>query len=388
MHKKLIIFIISMLLISPVFATGQRLLNFNIAPTNYSDDVPNWQDGNIWRYDVSYEGDLGETMTYSLNFENLEFTANDAGGTFTMDISGDVTGSLTLFEIQLVSGSLQDTEITGTATVDKSNNGLTAIDAHIDGKIAVAGIPVKTFTMDIDVTIDPPYNAVGFPISVGKKWTIPISDIDGTVDVSLLDNPIIISDIVGGDSAECTSIESVSTAAGSFDAYKIITNGDVEEFYYAPDAGNVIKAHGDISNLVDVELLHTTFGLTPGAPNKPSKPQGPSSGTPGSTYTYSSSTTDDEGDQIYYLFSWGDGSDSGWKGPFPSGTPCEASKKWNIQGTYPVKVKAKDTENHESRWSDTLSVSMPKPKDISNSFLQKLFDRHPAILNLLRYILD
>jgi len=373
-----------MMLLSPVFVAGQKQLVQDNTNTNYFDDTPNWQNENIWRYDIFYEGELGESMTYSFSFENLEFTVNETeGSTYTINIEGEVTGSLNLYDIQLISGTLKDTTIAGTLTVSKSNIGISQVDAHIEGKIAVVGIPIKTFTMNIDVTVDPPYYAVSFPISIGKKWTIPISNVDGTVNISLLENPINIDDIVGGDNAECTGMESISTAAGTFDSYKIITDGDTEEIYYASDAGNIVKAFGDISNLVEIELKYTNFGLNPEAPNKPSKPNGPASGKPGTMYNYSSSTTDDEGDQIYYLFDWGDGTDSGWKGPFLSGTVCEASKKWNSRGTYQIKVKAKDIEGHESRWSDTLSVTMPKSKNIVNSLFQKFLENNHFIFSLL-----
>jgi hypothetical protein len=389
MHKKIILLVICILFLSSVFAAGQKLLVQNISTLNYSDDVPNWQNGNIWRYDISYEGELGESMTYSLGFKDIEFVvSNSAGSSYTINIEGDVTGLLSLYDIQLISGTLKDTTIAGTVIVSKSNIGISEIDCHIEGKIAVLGIPIKAFTMDIDVTVDPPYCAVSFPISNGKKWTIPISNVEGFVDISILDNPINIDDIVGGDSAECTGIQSVSIAAGSFDSYKIITDGDVEEFYYASDAGNVIKAFGDISNLVEIELKYTDYGLIPGAPNKPSKPVGSASGTPGTIYTYSSSTTDDEGDQIYYLFDWGDGTDSGWKGPFPSGNICEASKKWDSKGTYYIKVKAKDTEDHESRWSDALIVTISKSKNIVNPLFQKFFEKYPLNLKLLKLMLN
>jgi hypothetical protein len=391
MHKKIIILIICMLLISPVFAAGQNILNFKKTPfpSNYSDDVPNWQNGDTWKYAIFYEGELGESMSYSFSFRNLEFTVSDsAESTYTVDINGDVAGSINLFDIQLISGTLEDTTIAGTATISKSNIGISAVDAHMEGKIAVVGIPIKTFTMDIDVTIDPPYCSVSFPISNGKQWDIPVSNVEGTVDISLLDNPINIDDIVGGDTAECTGTETIRVAAGSFNSYKIITDGDVEEIYYSPDAKNVIKAFGDVSNPIDIELKHTSHGSTPGSPNKPSKPNGPMSGTTGTTYTYSSSTTDNEGDQIYYLFSWGDLTDSGWIGPFPSGTICEASKKWNGQRTYSVKVKAKDIEGHESPWSDPLSVTMPKPKNLASLLMQRFFEKHPSILNLLKQIIS
>jgi len=67
-------------------------------------------------------------------------------------------------------------------------------------------------------------------------------------------------------------------------------------------------------------------------------------------YTYSSSTTDPDGDKISYLFDWGDGSDSGWRGPYTSGTTAFATHLWSSPGTYYVKVKAKDEQGAVSRW--------------------------------------
>jgi hypothetical protein len=96
------------------------------------------------------------------------------------------------------------------------------------------------------------------------------------------------------------------------------------------------------------------------APNKPNRPSGPASGKVGEPYAYSSSTTDPDGDQVYYFFDWGDGTNSGWLGPYDSGSIVEASHIWNEEGSFEIKVKAKDTSGLESEWSDPLVVSMPK----------------------------
>jgi hypothetical protein len=112
-----------------------------------------------------------------------------------------------------------------------------------------------------------------------------------------------------------------------------------------------------------------------GRPDKPSTPLGPTSGKTGEEYTYSSSTTDSNGDEIYYLFDWGDGADSGWLGPFVSGEPCEANYIWGKRGSYEIKVKAKDINGMMSEWSDPLPVSMPKTYE--NPFwalIEKLFN--------------
>jgi hypothetical protein len=95
------------------------------------------------------------------------------------------------------------------------------------------------------------------------------------------------------------------------------------------------------------------------APHKPAKPVGPSSGNAGSDYTYTSNTTDSEGNKIFYWFDWGDTTHSGWLGPYSSGDDCSASHRWAAQGNYEVKVKAKDIYGAESAWSYPLSISMP-----------------------------
>ncbi|MFO8077392.1 MAG: C25 family cysteine peptidase [Thermoplasmatota archaeon] len=94
-------------------------------------------------------------------------------------------------------------------------------------------------------------------------------------------------------------------------------------------------------------------------PEKPARPQGKSTGKPGVEHSFSSSTIDVDGDNVSYLFSWGDGSDSGWLGPYQSGEQVTASHIWNEKGSYTVQVKAKDESGVESPWSDPLPIKMP-----------------------------
>ena len=96
------------------------------------------------------------------------------------------------------------------------------------------------------------------------------------------------------------------------------------------------------------------------APNTPKKPSGPKRGVINKTYRYSTNTTDPEGDQVYYFWDWGDGTNSGWLGPYNSGTTVTASHKWTAIGMYNVKVKAKDVYGKESDWSPALSVFILK----------------------------
>lgn len=97
-------------------------------------------------------------------------------------------------------------------------------------------------------------------------------------------------------------------------------------------------------------------------PNTPDAPQGPASGKLGEEYTYTASTTDPEGDELYYYFDWGDDSDSEWIGPYESGKTIEATHTWQKRGSYQVRVKARDEHGKISDWSPSKPVSMPKSK--------------------------
>jgi len=97
-------------------------------------------------------------------------------------------------------------------------------------------------------------------------------------------------------------------------------------------------------------------------PAKPSSPYGPLNGGIGQTLTYSTSTTDPDTDDVYYMFDWGDGTTSTWIGPYTSGATGSTTKTWNKQGTYQVKAIAKDTHGKLSEWSDPRSVEIPRTR--------------------------
>jgi hypothetical protein len=134
--------------------------------------------------------------------------------------------------------------------------------------------------------------------------------------------------------------------------------------------------------------LTVTITSTNSAPNKPNRPSGSTAGKVGKSYSYTSSTNDPDGDKVYYNFSWGDGTYSGWIGPYDSGLVVTASHAWSTEGTLSIQVKAKDEHGTESVWSDPLTISMPKNKivNINPLFLQVL-ENHPHLFPILRQIL-
>ena len=86
----------------------------------------------------------------------------------------------------------------------------------------------------------------------------------------------------------------------------------------------------------------------------PSDPtvNGPINGTIWYSYEFSFSSDDQESDSIFYYIDWGDGTVSDWIGPYDSGDIVNKIHKWNTQGTYNIRIKAKDMFDKESNWSD------------------------------------
>ena len=91
-------------------------------------------------------------------------------------------------------------------------------------------------------------------------------------------------------------------------------------------------------------------------PAQPPKPVGKTLAVWNREYSYTSATTDPNGDQIFYLFEWGDGSNSGWIGPYSSGQTGAGAHTWTKLGTYAVRVKARDTWGAGSPMSEPLTV--------------------------------
>jgi len=126
------------------------------------------------------------------------------------------------------------------------------------------------------------------------------------------------------------------------------------------------------------------------SPNTPpEKPDinGPTSGNAGTSYPYTFTSTDSDGDQVSYYIRWGDGGTTPWTAFQSSGPPgYSGSHTWILQNTYIIEAKARDIFGTESDWA-TLSVTMPKNKLYINTpflqFLENLMQRFPLLARLL-----
>ena len=90
-------------------------------------------------------------------------------------------------------------------------------------------------------------------------------------------------------------------------------------------------------------------------PDPPRKPSGPSSGQAGISYTYSTSADDPDGDQVKYIFDWGDGNTSMTEA-VGSGETVSLPHAWDTSREYRVRVNATDANGASSEWSEPLVV--------------------------------
>ncbi|HUI40023.1 MAG TPA: PKD domain-containing protein [Methanothrix sp.] len=117
----------------------------------------------------------------------------------------------------------------------------------------------------------------------------------------------------------------------------------------------VKAADGKVESAWSPTLTVRISGTPNAAPIRPSTPAGTTRGTAGKTYTYTSFTTDPNGDNVKYTFDWGDGTRSE-TGYTTSGKSVRLSHAWSIAGTYRIMVMATDTDGAVSSGSAPLTV--------------------------------
>jgi nitroreductase len=128
---------------------------------------------------------------------------------------------------------------------------------------------------------------------------------------------------------------------------------------------NALRTALGVSSQTNLIALHVAMvGHTNGGTqnNPPLTPtlSGPSSGHKEVLYSYTVTTTDPDTDDVFYFIDWGDGSNSGWVGPFSSGTTATLNHSWSQPGTYTLQAKARDAHSLESGWvSHEMTIGGP-----------------------------
>jgi len=163
------------------------------------------------------------------------------------------------------------------------------------------------------------------------------------------------------------TLHNAGTSSGS-DHYYFWQNGYSAVFYFEYEMTPYYHTSQDTIDHINasygaknVRLILATLAELSEAgykSNPPAKPvlSGPNTGVVDVFYTYNICATEPDGEDVYYFVDWGDGTDSGWLGPYSQGTPVAALKSWSATGTYIIQVKAKDIHGVTSEWSDPISL--------------------------------
>lgn len=285
--KKIIGLFLCTLLICSISGVAQHITTNTVtiknSMTSFEDDVPVWSVGNFWKFGVD---------TCSVNFNDseqlvkLDFSMDtlevEVGGTTTtsyqLDASGRISGSFEYDDgagIRL-SGKLYFTRATGTMEIRQEDLAAEEENIVIKTFALITEHPLRfSFPIPLPMTITlniahvTPRQFIDFPLYDGKVGLLNESNLTGDIKAEsfvLKILHIFYPDIPGEISltkeielpplAYNATVEEVTVAAGTYTAYKIQFFEELfGSIYYAPAAGNIIKAEAEI----DAEGLIVSF---------------------------------------------------------------------------------------------------------------------------------
>jgi hypothetical protein len=196
---------------------------------------------------------------------------------------------------------------------------------------------------------------------------------------------------------EATSFEViVSGVEGALCA--LSRNGELWGYAYTDGSGYaLIELKEPVMGEEPMDLVITAYNKIPyivelpvylnDPPEIPNKPEGPTTGQPFQELVFTTSSTDPDGDNIYYQWAWGDGHYEWDENPYNSGETVSASHKWSKPATYSIRVKAKDTDGAESDWSEEVHINIRKGKAVYNPMfiriLEELMNHFPILKQIL-----
>lgn len=274
-HKILAIFISILFLVS-IGASANTFSenNYKKQTSTMDDNAPTWSLGNIWTYDINtievQLNESGQTIELSLAINDLKLeVTSETPLAYVLDLSGDISGNFAFDDGagMTLGGSLYFTRLSGVINVGKEN--LTALHENIvissialltDHPIPIPiplPIPLK---ITVDVDHPTPRPLIDFPLFEGKVGLITVVEINANIKVESivlrilnLLNPEIPAEIVLDQTLGLpqllynANLEEVTVTAGTYDAYKLeFFEGLLGSLYYAPVAGNLIKAEAEL----------------------------------------------------------------------------------------------------------------------------------------------
>lgn len=230
-------------------------------------------------------------------------------------------------------------------------------NAAMDITASVTNHEASAYTGHIRVYVTECNSSMGWKDTTGHVYTFPLLDFAMDQDISVNSAQTWTNELTwdGHNYNDGHGHTFGSIQSGNIEVIAVVFNSQSHQGYSNPPSGNPFTAYW-VDNATGVLVSGSSQ-----APNTPTTPSGPNSGLVGVGYNFTASTTDPQNDQVYDMFDFGDGTNSGWVGPYNSGATGTANHAWTHAGSYDVKVKAKDTGDHESGWSAAHGIVITAP---------------------------
>ena len=391
MYRRTTGIFVCMLLLTVLTAAGnvnaEHMLRRQNMSLFYDANVPVWDVGYSWTYSGELNIEDDEKILNILLQETCFCVVDDSDSSYNVAFGGDIEVEFVIDDpLIVVSGD----DVSGMLYLSKSNLGIESIDISMSGSVDVEGIPYSlSGDVDISITYQETRALIDFPISVGKTWIIPSTIISVDIIVTIfgfkrtfhLDNSLLER------TAECVSREDVTLGTKTYDSFNI-SYTDLIQIYYVPTIGNIVKMQ-PFNETMDsgLEMIATSYP-GPDNPSKPETPLGPITGKIKHPYESQTKAVDPNNNQIMYIWDWnGDMIPDEWTGFYDSDVNITTSHTWTKQGSYEIRVKARDADGLESVWSDPLPVTMPRNRGMNTPFL-RLLQYYPYMFPMMRLLLQ
>ncbi|HEC89901.1 MAG TPA: hypothetical protein ENI44_04900, partial [Thermoplasmatales archaeon] len=291
-------------------------------------DTPDWDVGDKWRYrltdvDFVFSEIEDRSVYFHLSSGDLTLEVTDASsGLYVTEVSANnlesylnVTFDPHISDVRPIHLKLKilDASINGEVAFDQTDLGILRLNLLFSGALDTKSllesfditlpsfilklVRVIPFKVSLQLSFDKAYEIFGFPLTVGKTWSIPEGEIhiDGSIQARYLrllkiadtllglfgmhllppeikDNlPVIdisklLEELIGDSTIHipetpklfrspvftCSRETRINVEAGSFDTTVIEVIDGILELYYSPDAENFVRIQGNLKDFIPI----------------------------------------------------------------------------------------------------------------------------------------
>ena len=311
-------------------------------------------------YDVKCEGWWDEGKV-SINMTDGERTYEETDK-ITDEHVGTVEFSFTLYPDQyfkvLLKAKYTDKETPiGPVKEEITKEDYAYVSSYPARSVDIGSIFIDAVEINININDKPK------KLDVGQKGMFVLFNADYTAKDPDFKKRVYIEIMDDNDNVCERAKISNPDGSGSFHARKFFKPGNDVTVWL----GGYIGTHGGAS-LYNVKFYWNR-------PPEIKLENAPSEVKPYQKANFEFTITDPNNDKFSVRFEWGDGTNTGWLGPYASGTLVNQDHAWTDSGSYTLTVRAKDDQGLEAIYNHDLPIN--RAKSISRFLVLSLLSSFP-----------